>query len=643
MSDIICEACGTANPPGTQFCTECDAYLAWNRSSARDRRQSGGKSGGMSGDGSTRSMGGKGRSASATDVSRVIAPTVEPDRTTIDLEPAAAVSTRLHMYNPSPVVDSYVVQIPDAPPWLTVDHEEISLLPNTDAMVPVSFGLAAGPLPEAQTVAVDLLTRSMTDEDKTTSATIEVTVPRVGGPVGVEAHPSVIKLLDETDGAARLTLDNTASNYPQTVTVSASEPEGVVDLTVAPATVTVGPAATATATLSFHAPTLDHGAQTERRLTVTAATGDDESETTIAVSQQRSAAPEHVAVSLRLEPSVIRVTDFNMADLVLAVDNRRGAEDRTLTIGGRDPEARVSFTFPTSQVRVRAGRIVTVPLTVQAEPPEVGKEVSYPFTVIATDAIEEVEATGTLTLSRSPAPITTAALRLYPSKISVRNTSTGHTRLIVDNTASDQWLSVYLAGSDPEAAARVTITPNTVDVPPRRSVWVRTTVSAGPPDAGQSSERSLSFTATDGHESVTCEGSFAQHTSDWMPIARVVLTLLGAALAAAGAFAPWARTLPDYLVHRLLSTPLAGSDLVEQTQPAARAAVLVLAGVMALGVFARSGKPTQTAALTMAVGFVGYMEFLTKQFGTGGPMYGAVLVVVGAALGFLGGACIRRR
>jgi hypothetical protein len=30
--DLICEVCGTANPPGTEFCTNCNSYLAWDRS-----------------------------------------------------------------------------------------------------------------------------------------------------------------------------------------------------------------------------------------------------------------------------------------------------------------------------------------------------------------------------------------------------------------------------------------------------------------------------------------------------------------------------------------------------------------------------------------------------------------------------------
>ena len=35
--DLICEACGEPNPPGTEFCRNCNAFLAWD--SATSTRQ----------------------------------------------------------------------------------------------------------------------------------------------------------------------------------------------------------------------------------------------------------------------------------------------------------------------------------------------------------------------------------------------------------------------------------------------------------------------------------------------------------------------------------------------------------------------------------------------------------------------------
>jgi hypothetical protein len=32
--ELICEVCGTSNPPGTEFCTNCNSYLAWDRTAS---------------------------------------------------------------------------------------------------------------------------------------------------------------------------------------------------------------------------------------------------------------------------------------------------------------------------------------------------------------------------------------------------------------------------------------------------------------------------------------------------------------------------------------------------------------------------------------------------------------------------------
>jgi hypothetical protein len=44
-----------------------------------------------------------------------------------------------------------------------------------------------------------------------------------------------------------------------------------------------------------------------------------------------------------------------------------------------------------------------------------------------------------------------------------------------------------------------------------------------------------------------------------------------------------------------------------------------------------------SAAGAIVVAIVGYFIFLSSQVVTGGPMYGAVLIVAGALVGFFGG------
>ena len=641
MSDIICEACGASNPPGAQFCTECDAYLAWSQPAAASSPAAQSAAGSTTATSATVATPPRVASANAD---KVVAPTVEIADPTITLDRTSPVPIDLHMLNPSPIVDGYVVETPSAPSWLVLHHDELRLLPQTDSIVTLSCAIADGPLPQAGTVPVDVVVRSLTDPEKSTPARIEVTVPRIGVPVVISAHPSVMRLLDETDGRVELSLDNSGSNYSQQVTVTTSDPEDVVQFSLPPGAPAIAAGATTQVVMNYRCPPLGFGETQSRQLTAVAHSGDATTEATIAVTQTRSEAPEHVPIKTRLEPSVIRVEDFTMADVTLVVDNRHGPADRTLTVGGRDPESKVRFTFPTSQIRVQSGKIATLPVTVEAKAPTEGADVSYPFSVIATDDLDEIEATGTLTLSSSPAAITTATLRLHPSKLSVRNSSRSTTAVIVDNTGSDRWLRMHLAGSDPEAAVNIAIAPPTVDVPPRQSVWAQATVAADPPGPGEQIERPITFVGTDGRSTVSCDGSFVQRTSDWMPVVRVILTLIGAVTAAAGAFGPWTARWKDYYITQLgAPIPKDATALVVQTQPPARLAVLILAGAMAMGVFAKTGKPTQTAALTMATAFIGYMVFLTQKVGTGGPMYGAVMVIVGAALGFLGGLCIRKR
>jgi hypothetical protein len=68
----------------------------------------------------------------------------------------------------------------------------------------------------------------------------------------------------------------------------------------------------------------------------------------------------------------------------------------------------------------------------------------------------------------------------------------------------------------------------------------------------------------------------------------------------------------------------------------------VLAALMMWGITGKTGKLTRTSAVLLAASVIGYLLYLTVEVGTGGPMYGAILVVAGAVVGGLGGLCIRR-
>jgi hypothetical protein len=260
--------------------------------------------------------------------------------------------------------------------------------------------------------------------------------------------------------------------------------------------------------------------------------------------------------------------------------------------------------------------------------------------VIAADDVNESEASGTFVQITSELPITLARLRLAPETLRRRNKSTGRYRFDIENGDDSQWLRAQMFGSDPERVVRFSFSPARVELPPGGSAWGWVGVSAPRPERGTAVTHQLHIGASDGNESATTTGVFIHSSGDWVPIVRAVLTLIGAVLVILGAFTPWMVMLPDYYVTELPKVATA-TDIVEQTQPAARASIIVLAVMMAAGLLGKGGKLTMSSAMLIATAIIGYFGFVSTKVGTGGPMYGAILVVAGAAIGFVGGLVAR--
>lgn len=654
MSDHVCDQCGATNAPGTQFCVQCDFYLGWDAGSTTSTggtpapgnpatAASAVSSPPSAASGLTVPVGGAASgTAASTDASRAQVPRVELAASEAVLEPDEGATVEMRIFNTSPIVDGFRIDMVTPPAWLTLAHNEISLYPNRDESISITFGIGRDSLVPAQTIQVGLRIRSLTNPDKYAEARVKLTVPRVGGPVSIRTRPTLVRLNDETTGRVQISLDNSASNYPQRLELAGSDAEGVVRFSFSPPTVELPAGKGANVDLRFEAPALDYGQVLNRQLTISATDGEATVEATVAVTQQRSEAPVEVPLRLRLEPSVLRVRDCPMADLNLIVDNRGGTRDHRLMLAGRDPEGSVRFSFRAPQILARAGQATTTRLTVEATAPQSGENATRPFTIIASEGDSETEASGTLIQVTSPAPITTASIRLEPEELRRRNRSSGRFRLVVDNSRGIAWLKVGLFGSDPEHAVRFTFSPPRFDIPPGQVAWGWVAVSGDPPVGGEEVMRKIRIDASDGRESVQAAGVFTQSTSDWRPVARIVLTLLGGLLAIIGAFTPWMVMLPDYYVDQLLELGAQTEDPVERTQPGARAAVLVLAALMLFGVTGKGGKLTRTSAVLLALSVIGYFVFVTTKVGTGGPMYGAILILAGAVLGYVGGLLAKR-
>ena len=235
----------------------------------------------------------------------------------------------------------------------------------------------------------------------------------------------------------------------------------------------------------------------------------------------------------------------------------------------------------------------------------------------------------------------------------VRNRRRGRFRVTVDNTRGALPLSVWLSGTDPESAVRFTFTPSHLDVPAGNIGRAAVRVWASLPGSGNEVVREIKVKADDGVGAVEAEGRFTQSMSEILPFLRLAFTLVGGLLVVLGALRPWFLGGPTYDIGRLLELQnmadfkalgeLENIQKLEMiTQPAARALMLVLAGVMMLGILSASGRFTVIAGFLAAMMMVGYVAYGMSEFHSNGPAYGALLVVLGAIIGIVGGFCIKR-
>ena len=660
MSEHRCEQCGAENAPDAQFCVKCDFYLGWDSGAG--------------------SLAGEPLTAATpvereTHTQRIVLPAAPAARPPADpaattrislpgraglaatvsllteqvlLDPATGGSFDLRIRNTSPIVDGYTVEAPHAPEWLEIRCPEIRLLTDEEQVTTVALAVRPQFDLYVQRLRLVLQVCSVEDPAKRTSVQLVVTVPRTGGPVTLRAEPPVVRLRDQLTGRFALRMDNTGSNYPQRYALTGTDPERVVRFVFRPPTVEVPPRRMLSVDIEFTAPALEYGQQASRALTITAASDQGPVETVVNVLQERSQAPADAPVRLRLEPNVIRVKDTTAAEVAVIVDNRRGSKDRRLTFAGRDPEGRVRFAFTQRQLYIRAGEQARMQFGIEAPPPRPGEQLERPFSVLCNDGTDESEATGSFVQSASASAIETAQLRLEPEHLAVQGRRRGRFYVTVDNVRGALPLDVWFSGTDPEGAVQFGFAPARLNVPPGGIARAALTVAAPLPRSGQEVVRAIKVGATDGTGAVEAEGRFTQSKREILPLLRLAFTVFGGLFAVLGSMLPWLQDLPTYDVSQLpqLKTMIALSDeterLVAVSQTVGRAVVLLLAAVLLLGILGARGRATVFAGFTMAVLTIGYIIYAQRELHSGGPSYGALLVVLGAVLGVVGGFCVKR-
>jgi hypothetical protein len=625
MPRVTCRNCGTANPVHARFCGNCDTSLGVEIKpvpAALPRIREGASASG---------------SIPVVNDNRAVPPRIDLDQSKAVLRPDVSVALQMRIRNSSTIVDAYSVMAESAPGWLTVGCPEVRLMPGESDYATVELGMLAGRFVEAQAITVRLRVYSLRDKAGFADVPVELTIPRYGRPVAIQTHPALLRLTDTTSVRVQVILDNAASNYARRLALTGFDSEGVVRCTFHPATALVPPGGKTAVDLDIAVPRVRDGEYRSRQLNISGV--DDDGATSgaiITVNQERSTAPP---VRISLEPSVLRIRDGETATVSVVVDNRGRTPNRTVHLKGEDPEGRVQFSFDDTTVEVARNGTASTTVYLSVDQVPKGAEVTRQFSVIAGHGADEVRASGTLVQSASDLPLKSAALRLTPETLHKRNSSKGRFRIAIENKDEFQWLNLALSGSDPEHLVHFDFSRTRYDIPPRGLAWGWIDVSAPRPERGKEVSREIEITARDRDESVSTRGTFIHSSADWVRYVRYVLTVLGAIVAIVGAFLPWTVAQNDYYPIDLAL--ISSADIVAKTQPSARLVVIVLVVAMVIGIFGKSGKLTMLSSAVIAIGMFGYLIVLSTKVITDGPMHGAILVVVGAVVGLVGGLLAR--
>ncbi|NUU16761.1 zinc ribbon domain-containing protein [Cellulomonas humilata] len=635
MADRICPACGAPNTATATFCRVCDTYIDWTDPTTAPTADPADGATGEPDEASAEPDEAETPTATRRDP-RAEVPVVTVDDTVVVVAPGAPGTTTVDLRNASDIVDGIVIHPEAAPSWLVVTHDDAHLMPGESRAVGVTFTTRPGVLVVAQETSVPLVVRSSVDPEKLTQVVVRVAVPRVGPPPTVSSRPALVHLQDTTDGWFTVSFDNRGANFPRRYRLALHDPEDVVRAHFLPPVVDVPAGETVDVGVRFAAPAPEPGRDVTRQLTVTG-TGDDEPvSATATLTQRTSAAPVHVPVTLRLEPSHLRATDGEAPVFDVLVDNRAGHSGARVTLTGRDAQGAVAFSFAETRVVVAPGTVATVRARARSTPPAPGTTESRPFAVVANDGTSEVETAGILEVSARAAPITTARIRVEPATLATEHRQ-GSFLVQVDNRHGADTLQVQLAGADEFGRARLTFTPPVMAIAPGQVGTARLVVDSPTPPAGKTSSRRLRVSASDGRAAIEAEAVLAQSTPDHRPAAKRWLVVLGALLAMVGALIPWLGEMidPDSIVRD--ATNAFGGDASAYAGTATAGStvlVFLLALLMLLGLNGSSGRGIRFAALLMVIVAVAAAV-------VGADTRGLPLVLLGAVFGFIGGVLAR--
>src|SRR3954452_15049268 len=276
MAELVCRECGEANDFDAEFCAYCHAFLAW------DEPQRAGSVRGATGarapvageqvietqvmprvqvdggpvDGQRRTVPRRRTSEDGSSGGLFQASTEQHEVTVPATGEPATLEVRVT--NASSIVDGYRLEAVGAPPWLTVESDQVELLPDASQALRVRLRTSPPTLVPAQVLQAVLRVSSMEQAPAYVDLPVRVTVPVVDVPVQLRAEPRLLRVRD-AETVEFTVLADSRSNRPVQLRFGGSDPELAVRFSFQPPVLELGPGGSGSVRVGATAPRPEPG------------------------------------------------------------------------------------------------------------------------------------------------------------------------------------------------------------------------------------------------------------------------------------------------------------------------------------------------------------------------------------------------
>ena len=234
-------------------------------------------------------------------------------------------------------------------------------------------------------------------------------------------------------------------------------------------------------------------------------------------------------VTIRTEPTVIRLRDAVQGRFAVHVDNRGSNHPRRFVLSGSDDEGVVRFALGPRTLDVPPDGVASASVQVTAPAPAAGERLERTLTVraAAEPAVDGPPPTAVVRLVQetSAAPVEVPVrIRLEPSALRTLDTPVVELTVVVDNRTGNRERRVRLTGRDPERRIGFAFRAAELWVPAGVERATPAQLHAPLPRPGDHVTRPFAVTATDGRHESEASGTWEQHAAPApLTTARLIL------------------------------------------------------------------------------------------------------------------------